>query len=80
MLSQFLIAVLAFGAAASPAPQAPAAVNKPIPATGENGKPSGIFGFSDLKPEEMLWGSPNANKGGTGKPFSRLPVDALSSD
>jgi len=68
MLFGIAFACLAFGATAVPAPQAPAAADQPIPATGENGKPSGIFGFGDLKMEDMLKGSPNANKGGTGPP------------
>jgi hypothetical protein len=67
MLSGIVFACLAFGAAATAAAQAPAAANEPIPATGENGKPSGIFGFGDLRPGDMLKGSPKANKGGTGR-------------
>jgi hypothetical protein len=67
MLSNIVLAILAVGASAAPAPQAPASANQPIPATGENGLPSGIFGFGDLKPEDMLRGSPKANAGGTGK-------------
>jgi hypothetical protein len=70
MLSGVIIACLTVVALATPAPQRPVPTNQPIPATGENGKPSGIFGFGDVKPEEMLFGGGNANKGGTGKiPF-----------
>jgi hypothetical protein len=72
MFSGIVFACLAFGAIASPTPQVPAAATQPIPATGENGKPNGIFGFGDLKPEDMLKGGANANKGGTGKSCSSL--------
>jgi hypothetical protein len=65
MLSRIIFAYLAFGTTATPVPQA--AANQPIPATGENGKPRRIFGFGDLKLQDMLKGSPNANKGGTGR-------------
>ena len=76
MLSRIVFACLVFGAAATPEPQAPAAANQPIPATGENGKPSGIFGFGDLKVQDMMNGSPKGNKGGTGRSFpisNRVP-------
>ena len=66
MLSGIVFACLAFGTTAKPEPQAEAAANQPIPATGENGKPSGIFGF-DLNPREMMGGGPKANNGGTGR-------------
>jgi hypothetical protein len=66
MFSGIVFACLAFGAIATPEPQAEAAANQPIPATGENGKPSGIFGF-DLNPKDMMRGGPKAGKGGTGK-------------
>ena len=67
MLSRIVFASLAFAATAAAVSQASVSADPPIPVSGENGKPSGIFGFGDLKPEEMLNGSPNANKGGTGK-------------
>jgi hypothetical protein len=64
MLTGIVLAVLAANVVALP--QAAPAASQPIPETGENGKPFGIFGF-ELNPEEMMKGSPSANNGGTGK-------------
>jgi hypothetical protein len=66
MLSEIIVAYLALGAAAAPSPQAPAVANQPIPATGENGKPNGIFGFGDAKPA----GGSAPSKGGSGMNLS----------
>jgi hypothetical protein len=62
MLSRIIFASLALTATARPQ-TAPAA--QPIPATGANGTPFGIFGF-DLNPTAMMGGAGTAPKGGTG--------------
>jgi hypothetical protein len=62
MLSQIVLASLVLGIIASPAPQAPAAVDQPIPKTGDNGKPNGVFSF------EMGKGGAGG-KGGKARPL-----------
>jgi hypothetical protein len=76
MLARIVFACVAFGITVTSTPQAPAAANQPIPATGENGKPSGIFGF-DLNMQAMLKGSPNAKNGGTGTTLLITTVPSL---
>lgn len=57
MLSKIVFASLVLGIIASPAPQAPAAADQPIPKSGDNGKPNGVFSF------EMGKGSAGGAKG-----------------
>jgi hypothetical protein len=58
MLSKIVLVSLALGAFA--APQAPAAADQPIPKSGDNGKPNGVFSF------EMGKGGPKGGAGGAG--------------
>lgn len=65
MLHKIVLASLVLGIIASSAPQAPAAADQPIPKTGDNGKPNGVFSF-------------DFGKGGAGSGKARLSVAQYS--
>jgi hypothetical protein len=69
MLSELVVASLVLGVIASPVTQIPAAANQPIPKTGDNGKPNGIFSFDFAK---IIAGGGKGGKSGKARPFVSL--------
>jgi hypothetical protein len=71
MQFKIVLASFALGAFASPAPQAPAAADQPIPKSGDNGKPNGIFSFEFGKGTP---GSAGGAKGGGKVAIAKLDI------
>jgi hypothetical protein len=66
MLSKIVLASLVLGIVASPVTQVPTAANQPIPKTGDNGKPNGIFSFDFTK---VIAGGGKGGKSGKARPL-----------